>query len=387
MALVLGAAAPATAEPYRLRGSVFTSAEPPVGLMVLEGQSQETPWISAEALVWGSLGEVLVDEGFEGSSADVLVVAVKLRDPEHRAQLRAGRLVVATGAVRPAHIDGAVAEARGPWDTRLELFGGMPVAPAFGDRDYDWMAGGRVSQRPVKNAVVGLSYFQERDGGSLADSEIGVDGAWRATRWLDVAGKGAFDLVFPGISDMHLSAAARRGPWRFEIYGARRSPSRLLPATSLFAAIGDMPSTEGGTAVKWRAAPRLDLLGTAALRFIDGDAGEDLSARAVLRLDDKGRGALGVELRRQGGSDGWTGVRGTARVPIARDWSGAAEVELAVPDDSRGRGSVWPWALAAIRWTPKPLWTAAAALEADASAEHTGRVTAMLRLSRAWGAP
>jgi hypothetical protein len=373
---IAGAALPAAAEPYRLRGSVFTTAEPPVGLMILEAESDEIPGLAAEALVWGEL-----------DTADVLVVAVTWKDRANRYRLRAGRLVVSGGAIRPVHIDGAVAEARAPWGTRVELFSGLPVQPAFGARDYDWLVGTRLSHQISKRAVAGISYLHERDNGAIADHEIGIDGGFRATRWLDVAGKAAFDLVFPGISDLHVSAAATRRGWRYELYGARRSPSRLLPATSLFAALGDMPSTEGGTAVKWRAAPRLDLLGTAAIRLIDDDAGEDLSARAILRTDEQGRGALGLELRRQGGPSGWTGLRGTARIPLAPRWAAAAEAELAAPDDSGGRGSLWPWGLVALQWRPATRWLAAAAIEADASAEHSGRLTGMMRLSHQWGAP
>jgi hypothetical protein len=71
-------------------------------------------------------------------------------------------------------------------------------------------------------------------------------------------------------------------------------------------------------------------------------------------------------------------------VPVTDGWNAAAELELAVPDDSRGRGRVWPWGLVAVRWQPARLWEASAALEASASPEYRSRLDAMVTLSRRW---
>ncbi len=50
-------------------------------------------------------------------------------------------------------------------------------------------------------------------------------------------------------------------------------------------------------------------------------------------------------------------------------WTTSAELELVRPDDDM-RGSLWPWALAALTWRPRQVWEVASAVEASASAEY-----------------
>ncbi len=201
-------------------------------------------------------------------------------------------------------------------------------------------------------------------------------------------GKVALDLIDGGVPApalIELGAATRRGAVRGEVVATYRSPAHLVPATSLFSVLGDVPSTYGGARASWRAAPRLDVSGDAGVRVIDGDAAEHLVARTTLRLDDRGRGALIAELRRSGG-DGWTGARAAARVPVAAAWTLSTELELVIPDDARGRGTIWPWAMTAMTWS-RGVWDAAVALEASASSEERGRLDALCRLGRRWELP
>ena len=122
-----------------------------------------------------------------------------------------------------------------------------------------------------------------------------------------------------------------------------------------------------------------------AVPYDDVELGADLRVGADLRLDDKGRGSVGVELHREGAPDGgWTGARATARVPAPHELTISAELELVVPDDPKmGTGTVWPWALLAAGWKHGP-WEIAAAVEASASALESSRVDALVRVGRAW---
>jgi hypothetical protein len=185
------------------------------------------------------------------------------------------------------------------------------------------------------------------------------------------------------VSEAVVSTAARRGAWRFELTGIHRSPSRLLPATSLFSVLGDTPSNRLGAQLRWRAAPRLDLDGGAAAIALGDDVGVDVSARARLRLDDRGEGACSLELRRAS-LGGWTGGRAALVVPLAGKVVVAAELELAVPDEADGRGAIWPWGLVALRWRPARAWETAVAVEASAGPSEVARLDALFRLSRSW---
>lgn len=370
----------ASADPYRLRGDVFSSARAPVGLLVLDAAGDPQPWLDAEALVWFG--------NKDAEHADVLVISMRARLPKRLGDLRVGRFTIATGALRPVHTDGAAALVRLPYKLQLEAFGGMPVTagevPAAKSK-IDWLVGGRVAEVIPDRATIGLSYFQRNDDGELSDREVGIDAAVMPAAWVHVAAKTAYDLVSPGLSQVHVSTSATRKVLRVELYGRHLSPSRMLPATSLFSVLGEMPSQSAGTVVRWRAAPRLDAWVSTALRRVDRDYGYEGSLRAVLRLDDRGHGTLQGEIRRQGITDAsFTGVRAALSVPVAPRFRIATELELAVPDDSRGRGSVWPWGLVAVSHQPRPSWEAAIGVEAGATPQNVYQLDALARLTYLW---
>ncbi|HEY0988470.1 MAG TPA: hypothetical protein VGD80_15505, partial [Kofleriaceae bacterium] len=121
-------------------------------------------------------------------------------------------------------------------------------------------------------------------------------------------------------------------------------------------------------------------------RRVDRDIAPAMVLRARLRLDDGGASAVTGELRRDGvGDDMWTGARGAARIALPRSLAITTEVELVRPDHDRGRGTLWPWALAALGWDDGT-WQAALAVEASASPEDRRRVDVLGQLGRRWGA-
>ncbi len=369
----------ASADPYRLRADAvgYTQAtQSPVGLLVLQGEDRATPWASAEALAWA---------GNRNGNADVLTALVRLHDPDNYGELRLGRQIITVGALRPLHVDGVDARLRSPTGTSLEGFGGLPVQPQFSYRAWDWATGARLAQSLGRFTSVGASYLQQRADGRVTFEEAGLDFASSPVPWFDLAAHGAYDLFDPGLAEVGLSLAGRFGDVRPELFATQRSPSHLVPATSLFSALGDVPSKTAGTAVKWKMFPRLDVLPTVAARSTDGDVGVDATLRVTLRLDDRGEGALTAEGRRQGsGPDLWSGLRVALRVPVAPRLRASTELEVVTPDDPRGRGAVWPWGLVALRWLPAPRWEIAAAVEAASTPTATREVNALARLGWTW---
>jgi hypothetical protein len=364
----------AHAQALRLRADAVAETSSPAGLIVLQGQDKVRPWFDVEGLVWGGARP--------DATGDILVLALRLHDLKGRTELRAGRFVLSTGAVRPVQLDGAKALARLPFGATVELFGGAPVVPRFATAPYDWLAGGRVAQSIGHRVTAGVSYVQRRSHAELANEEVGADLTTMPLPWLDIAGRGAYDLTSPGVAEAILSAAARTKKTRFELFAQHRSPGRLLPATSLFSVLGDFASESVGATVLWKAAPRLDLLASAAGQQVGQAYGGNAWVRSTLRLDDLGAGYLGLEVRRQDVSTAkWTGVRAVASIPIVTMFRFSTELEVALPDEPAGRGVAWPWGLMALSWRHKG-WETAAAVEAGASPQNRYEVNGLLRLSR-----
>jgi hypothetical protein len=378
--VALAFAVPAAADPLRLRGDALAIAPSPAGLLMLEAEGDAASWLSAEAVVWFGNAPARDDE----ASGDALVIAVRARAGD-RASVRLGRFVATAGALRPTHLDGAAGRVRLPYRFDAELFAGVPVSPD-GARMWDWTAGGRVSRRLGDWGSVGIAVLERREEGRRSAQELGVDAGGAIGKHGDAAARLAIDLLTSSIAEVAVTGSRKLGAWRLQVRAGQRAPSHLVPATSLFSVLGDVPSQSAGAAVTWRAAPRLDVVADAGARRVDGAIEPDITLRANLRLDDRGAGVIGGELRRAGGMDtGWFGARATARVPLRAGLAFAAEVELVRPDDD-ANGAWWPWALAAVSGR-RGGWDAAIAVEASASAEYRHRVDVLAQLGRRWDGP
>jgi hypothetical protein len=363
------------AQSYSLDAAGYQRAEPAAELLVLRGQGESADRrVSGEAWVWAGARNEL--------DGDVVVADVQLQDQRRHAELTLGRFVVDLGALRPVHLDGASARIRLPEALSVEAIGGLLVVPGFDERSYDWVAGGRFSRALGDWGSAGIAYGQRSDHGELSARELGLDAGAAPSSWLDLAGRLTCSLVSPGVSEARANAVAHHDGQSAGLFYVRRSPFRLLPATSLFSVLGDSPAQTGGASFDARLAPRLDLSATAGLRWIGSRPGESLRLATLLRLDDLGQGSLGVEGRRESAPDGnWTGVRPFARVPIADRVRASTELELVVPDHPRGRGRMWPWCRVSLAWTPAAAWEMAAAVEASASPQDRRRTDALLRVT------
>ena len=101
--------------------------------------------------------------------------------------------------------------------------------------------------------------------------------------------------------------------------------------------------------MRWRAAPRLDLVASGAAQDVGETLGGNGWVRASLKLDDRGEGNLGTEVRRVDlpGAQ-WTGVRAIAALPLGSGFRYSSELEIVVPDYPDRRGAAWPWGLVAL---------------------------------------
>ena len=358
-----------------LAADALLAGRPSEGLLVLHSGYRNSSWIDADALVWTGAAA-------DGSDADVLVVSVRLRDPNGLGEARFGRFIMSTGAIRPVQIDGVSTLCRMPSGTQLELFGGMPVVPELGPRAFDWLGGARLGQWLLGQRLgAGVSYLHRRDAGALADEELGADLSASPLPWASVNAIAAFDLVYDGLSEARISALAHGERDRLELFAARREAARLLPATSLFSVIGGAPSSELGTNASWNAYPRLDLGGTLALEALDDELGYRAALRGTLRFSDEATSELRVEAsRRELRDDGWSGVLVGGEWPFARALRVHASVELVAADHPGPRGALWPWTRAGFGYQIGAHWLFSGALGLRASPELSHELQAFVRL-------
>jgi hypothetical protein len=388
-ALTLLSGVGANAEPLRLRGDALVQTRSPAGLLMLRGEDRSLPWLDAEGVAW--MGASAAREPL-AATGDVLTLSVRARDLATGSELRAGRMIVSMGALRPVHVDGARALGRVFGGTTVEAFGGFPVlrldqGALRSSRPFEWTAGGRIGQALTDTAAFGGSYAIRRQGPHRDDEEVGADVALTPTPWFTAAGRAAFDLLTYGPSDALASISVQKSDARAEIFTSHRSAGRLLPSTSLFSVLGDFAATSTGSTLRWRAFPRLEVIATGSLQLQGGAVGGQGLGRTTLALDDEWRSSIGLEARRVDvGAARWSGARVVASIPVARQVYAGAELELVCPDHPRGRGTFWPWALGSIAWRSPDGWELAAALEASSGPELRESVYTLGRMSYAFGA-
>jgi hypothetical protein len=392
LAVFLAASSPVVAhgEPLRLRGDAYAETKSPVGLLVLRGEDKLHPWLDVETVTW--MGANAASQGQSaGPAGDVLTLSVRARDLASGSEIRAGRMIVSMGAVRPVQLDGVRALGRVFGGTTLETFGGFPVVrldqgALRASRDFDWTAGGRLGQAFDAGAV-GASYALRRRGTMPDDEEVGADLTLTPKPWLTAAGRAAFDLLTRGPTEALASVSGQGKDARAELFVTHRSAGRLLPSTSLFSVLGDFAATSSGSTLRWRAFPRLELLATGSMQVQATDVGGQGLARTTLALDDDWQGSIGVEVRRVDfGGARWAGARTILALPLTAVVRAGAEVELVRPDDPRGRGAVWPWALGSVSWSSMTGWEIATGVEASAGPTTKASVQGLTRVSYAWSA-
>lgn len=347
----------------------------PAGLVQLDGRVKAYPWLTAEAQAWAGRSP-----SPEGGNGDVVVLALRARDPTGHGDASAGRFVLTTGAVRPVHIDGGYVRGT-THGFALEAFGGVPVTPRFSSRAYDWLVGGRASQRLGTFGVLGASFVERRDHGREVDQEVGGDLTLYLMPTLSAAGRVSYDLVSRGLSEIQVTGSWGDVLRRLEAFVTVRNPSLILPATSLFSVLSNVPSAQGGMSGRMRVAPRLTLDALLAYRAATDAYGIRAKLGARLWLDDEGKGSLEGELTRDGVEGAqWTGLRALAYHDLFTDFRLSGEVELVIADQERNGSRIWPWGRVSARYKLFESWLFSAGVEGSASPEFVKVFQALFRV-------
>lgn len=349
----------------------------PAGVLNMEGRARAYPWLRAETQVW--TGQSAYDTS---TSSDVVVLAAHLREPTGHLELRGGRFVLTTGAVRPIHIDGGYLRTQTDWGSALEAFSGVPVVPRFGARAFDWLVGGRLSQRVGAWGAVGVSYIEQRDHGSEASEQVGGDAVAYPLRDVSLSARASYDLVSHGLAELTASTSMGSVDRRAELFTSVRNASLILPATSLFSVLSDTNSVQAGTSGRWRVAPRLRLEGTGAYRGVGDHHGARLKLGGTLWLDDEGTSAIEGVLTQDGvRGQRWTGARTLLYRDLMQGVRLMAELELVLPDEGAYKGQVWPWGRLSGRYAWHESWQFSAGVEGSSSPQFTRLVQALLRVA------
>ena len=86
-----------------------------------------------------------------------------------------------------------------------------------------------MAQTVASRATLGVSYLLHQTEGERVTQEVGVDMAAMPAKYLDIAGKGAYDLLSDAVAEASFSTALRSFPWRLELFGSTGRPVACCP--------------------------------------------------------------------------------------------------------------------------------------------------------------
>jgi hypothetical protein len=356
----------------------------PAALANFEARARDYPWVAFEVQLWTGQGPRM-----DGATGELVVMTARLNEPTGHLDARLGRFVLSTGAVRPVHIDGGSVRVSGAWGTALEAFGGVPVLPRYASRSYDWLVGGRLSQRVGRWGALGASFVERRQHGARTAQEIGADLVAYALRDLSVSGRFSYDLVSRGVSEVQASGSYGSPDRRIELFTSVRNASLILPLTSLFSVLSDAVSLQAGASGRYRVAPRLRVGALAGYRAQGDLAGVRLRFDATLWLDDEGSGAIEGAITRDGvEGQQWTGLRALFYRDVIERLRVMAELELVRSDrDDAALGRIWPWGRVSGRYSFLEHFSISVGAEGSASPQFVRLFQGLVRLAYAQGGP
>jgi len=218
----------------------------------------------AERRIWQN--GALLDRKFTG---DVNVGYIRADLLSDVLTLRLGRQMVADGAARMVHLDGAEARLALPLGFGLSGYAGSPVAPRFATRGGElevgniratFATGGRLSWRYPGALEVGASVATASDRGDVSRQDVGADFRLTPVRFLQLSGAGWWSLYESRIGEA--SVAATVFPVRHldvTVDYRHVEPDLFLPRNSILAVfVADKRNDVGGS-IHWGALRNLSL--------------------------------------------------------------------------------------------------------------------------------
>ena len=223
----------------------------------------------------------------------------------------AGRQFLHVGSVAD-RIDGiAIQSEPAPW-LGLQLFGGVPVVSQVGQREGDWVYGGRIYGGWRPYFELGVSTAQYLEAGDPDRQRVGGDLSIFPARWLDVLAHAYYDVLYGSLYDARATIVGR--PVKdLEILAEyeRTMPSALLGMSSIFSVFSFSTISRAGGEVRYTALRTIALDATYQHYLYDDREPADRFGGTVGVLWGKARentaGLGAARLSRQ--DNGYTEVR------------------------------------------------------------------------------
>lgn len=283
------------------RDGALRTVLPIYEILSLSAKGLEAPGMRDMTIVlsaWGS-SDALAREIDRRIRADVDIAYIGGRIAGSRLRLRLGRQFVWDGSARIGHVDGAYGIFAVPvsgHELGAALWGGVPVAAAFGADRGDLNSGARVFWRLAGDHEVGLSAAEALDGGRVRRRDAGLDAHVQLHRDLALTTFALFSLVEERMAEADVRAVWRPfGALEVAMDGRRIAPDLFLPRTSILSVFAASRRDELGGSAAWR--PRNSLRASLDLHAVLDDEHRGTNAGARVEAIAHG-GRIGLEGRR-----------------------------------------------------------------------------------------
>lgn len=266
----------------------------------LTARAPSTPdWLQDVRVVvrgWGRLALGDPIDGGRRGTGDLDAAFVEGQLLQRHLSLRAGRQLVASGALRATQLDGVTGRGLIGGAFGAEAWGGSPVVTRFETVGTNALAGGRVFWRKSFDAEIGASFVYALHRGDLARKDIALDGLYTPARNVTVSAVGQWSLA-----DSRLEEARLAATWQplqrlqLVVDAQRTAPDLFLDRTSIFAVFSEERRDEAGAEIVYRFFPALTLSGD--FHFIDVEGGDGYRGSARATFTAARAATYGAEVR------------------------------------------------------------------------------------------
>lgn len=229
--------------------------------------------------------------GTTRASGDVDIGYIKGELLGRHMVLRLGRILVAEGNARMAHLDGGETRLRLPFGFGLSGYAGSPVQSRFGARGGEnvignergnFATGGRVSWFYPGALEVGTSVAYTRDRGDVARKDIGADLRLFLPAHIELVGAGFYSVPESRVGEVDVSASWRASrEVQLTADFRHTEPDLFLPRTSILSVFAADQRDDVGAAVRLEPVRALTIDADYHTLFERDDNGHRARAKAT----------------------------------------------------------------------------------------------------------
>lgn len=284
--------------PYSREGQAHSESPIYEQISLVAQAPTSADWVQDLRVVVRGWGRLALGDPLDGrrGTGDLDSAFIEGRFLQRHLSLRAGRQLVASGALRATQLDGVTARGLVVGGFGAEAWAGSPVVRRFDTVGENALAGGRVFWRNSFDGEVGASFVYGRKGGDLARRDLALDGLYTPIRNVTLTALAQWSLQESRLQEARLAATWQPiARLQIAVDAQRTAPDLFIDRSSIFAVFSEERRDEAGGEIVYRLIPAVSL--STDWHFISVEGGDGYRGGARATFTALRAATYGAEMR------------------------------------------------------------------------------------------